>query len=57
MHLKHYILSFDEVKKEPNKKLSKVKEEAKKAVDKVNIANALVKATEAKRDVVMAQKK
>lgn len=57
IHIKHYILSFEEMKRDLNRNLSMVKEEAKKAIGKIEAANAWTKTAKVERDAALAQKK
>lgn len=53
--MKDYILSFEDVKQDLNDKLAKVREELKKAVDRMEAANIRAKAAEVQRDSIEAK--
>lgn len=56
MHLKHFIISFDEAKKVLNKKLLDVKEATMKVANEVKVASAWAKIAKTQRDAAEAHR-
>lgn len=53
-HLKYFIITYDDIKKNMQKKLLEAHEATKRAVDEVEAANAWAKAIEVQKDAIEA---